>query len=87
MSVYFTTDSMVDFSSTALCYFDVESTDDFVTYVIDMSKCKAYTGTVTMLRLDLNDNDGGEGTVYIKSIEFAKDAEVDTDKDNSSDNE
>ena len=75
MSVFFTTDTVTDFSVYALCYFDIENTDDFVTYVIDMSKCQTYVGTITMLRFDINDNDGGDGVVYIKSIEFAKESD------------
>ena len=75
MTVYFMTDYIGSFNESALCYFNVERTYDFVTYVIDLSENPMYYGTVTMLRFDVNDEKVTTGNVYVKSIEFAKESE------------
>ncbi len=75
MQVYFATDEHGEINEENACFFAVEKTDDFVTYVIDLSQSDNYTGTVTQLRFDLTDNSVETGDVYIQSIEFAKESE------------
>ncbi len=74
MMVFFATDEHGEISESNACLFKVEKTEDFVTYVIDLAENENFTGTVTQLRLDITDDTVETGTVYLKSIEFAKEA-------------
>ena len=72
MTLYFVTDKFTEMSLDKTALIEVSRSGDFMTYTVDMSQNSLWKGTVTQIRLDLNDEIQTSGNVALKSIMFSK---------------
>ena len=72
MTLYFVTDKFTEMSLDKTALIEVSRSGDYVTYTVDMSQNSLWKGTVTQLRLDLNDEIQTSGSIALKSMMFSK---------------